>query len=405
MQKHNPARALLPVSAATALSLLGDTTLYTVLPTHTLEAGISMAGVGILLSANRWIRLPLNGPAGWMLEKLPRKPLFVVAMLLGAVSTWLYAVDGGYPLLLAARLLWGVAWVGIWVGGNTIVLDLTHESNRGKWVGLYQIAFYAGAGGGALLGGLLVDGLGYHAALAVQAGLTTLGALAAALLLPETRGYSHTPQAGEEQKPVPRQEIRAGSRPLELVSATALMTANRLVQEGFLLATLALFLDRILGPSLIIAGRQVGSTTLSGMAFGMTTLVAAISAPLSGAASDRTGNRWRVAAAALLPGALGFLLLAGESPLGIVTGLIGVSIAAGSSANLSTALIGDLGPAGQHGRRLGGLFTIGDLASAAGPPLAFALAPMIGLPGVYSLSAGIFAGMALVAFIWGRSRR
>lgn len=54
-----------------------------------------------------------------------------------------------------------------------------------------------------------------------------------------------------------------------------------------------------------------------------------------------------------------------------------------------------------HGRRLGILYTVGDLASAIGPPLAYALLPIIGLAVLYQISAGLFGMMLVLAFWWG----
>ena len=69
----------------------------------------------------------------------------------------------------------------------------------------------------------------------------------------------------------------------------------------------------------------------------------------------------------------------------------------------------------QRGRRLGILFTVGDLTSAVGPPLTYGvplfglgtigLIPLLGLRGVYMLSAGIFAAMFLVTLWWVAARR
>jgi MFS family permease len=286
-------------------------------------------------------------------------------------------------------------------------MDLTRRENRGRFLGFYQIAFFAGAGGGAAFGGVLTDLLGYHLTMEINAWLTLLGALAALFFLPETRPadppenqpMTGLPAAAEADGPSPEKPRRG-----ELASATALMVANRLVQEGLLLATLALFIEGVLGETLQFNGLSIGSASLTGAGFGLTTLVGAISAPFSGAVSDRTANRWQIAGLCLLPGVAGFGLLQAGTPSGIVLGLIGASIAAGSSANLSTALIGDLGSREHHGRRLGGLLTAGDVASAAGPLLAFWLAPLIGLEGVYWLAAGIFGLMAAVALLWGRRR-
>ena len=46
------------LGAATAFSLLGDQTLYSVLPVYYGDLGLSPMQVGLLLSANRWVRLP-----------------------------------------------------------------------------------------------------------------------------------------------------------------------------------------------------------------------------------------------------------------------------------------------------------------------------------------------------------
>ena len=136
MDKRLPWRILIPVAIGTCLSLLGDTSLYAVLPTHTEAAGVSVASVGILLSANRFIRLILNGPLGVAYDRYPRRPLFVAALLIGGISTAIYGLTYGFWPLLCGRFLWGLAWSGIWVGGNTIILDISNDENRGKWIGI-----------------------------------------------------------------------------------------------------------------------------------------------------------------------------------------------------------------------------------------------------------------------------
>ena len=75
-----PARVLFPLGLGTALSLMGDATLYTVLPTHTADAGIALVQVGIILSANRIVRLFLNGPIGMAYDRSLRRRLFVPAL-------------------------------------------------------------------------------------------------------------------------------------------------------------------------------------------------------------------------------------------------------------------------------------------------------------------------------------
>lgn len=118
----HPRQVLFPLGLGTALSLMGDGTLYTVLPTHTADAGIALSSVGIILGINRAVRLLLNGPAGLAYDRFPRRWLFVPALFIGAISTAVYAATHGFWPLLVGRLLWGLAWSGIWVGGATVIL-------------------------------------------------------------------------------------------------------------------------------------------------------------------------------------------------------------------------------------------------------------------------------------------
>ncbi len=395
-------RVVLPVGLGTGLSLAGDSSLYTVLPTHLAEAGVTLAAVGVILSANRFIRLALNGPAGWLYDRSSRRWIFVLSLFIGALSTAIYALTRGFVPLLAGRLLWGLAWAGIWVGGNTMMFDISTASNRGRRVGVYQAAFFLGSAAGAISGGLLTDWLGYHGAMGVAAGLTLLGALFAAFTLPETRTQklpvpivSDPSQAGKASKPVHSQR----SDSIELVAALGLLGLNRLALAGVLPATLGLFLLDRVGERIVLAGQTFGVASLTGFGLGASTLLAMSTVPLVGALSDRAASRWQVVAGGLLPGALGFVFLATGSPWGLLAGLLLTAVSSGSNASLSTTLVGDLSPEGRASRRLGLLFTVGDFASAIGPPLAIALIPLIGLNQIYILVAALFALMVLLSLM------
>lgn len=64
-QKDSRIKPVILMALLTAVSLFGDSMLYIVLPIHWKEVGLaSLVEVGILLSANRLIRLPLN-PVYW----------------------------------------------------------------------------------------------------------------------------------------------------------------------------------------------------------------------------------------------------------------------------------------------------------------------------------------------------
>ena len=254
-----------------------------------------------------------------------------------------------------------------------------------------------GASSGSMAGGLLTDWLGYHLALGIGASLTLFGAVFALIFLPETRGLRETSTMADASP------TAAGPKPArraEFASVAALIGVNRLAVAGILMSTFGLFLFEQIGDSLQIAGHTIGVATLTGIGLGSTALVSMVSAPILGGLSDRASSRWQVAAGGLTPGVAGFGLLALGSPLAILLGLPLTAITSGGNQSLSTAIVGDLSSERERGRRLGLLFTIGDLTSAVGPPLAYALIPLIGLNGLYLLSGGLFAAVLLLAWQW-----
>lgn len=389
-----PGRVLFPLGLGTALSLMGDATLYTVLPTHAAETGITLIQVGIILSANRVVRLFLNGPLGVAYDRSLRRRLFIPAVFVGALSTAIYAATYGFWPLLVGRLLWGLAWSGIWVGGTTIILDVTTDQDRGRWTGLYQTWFFLGAAFGAFAGGLLTDQLGYHATMWIGAAVTAFGGLNALLALPETRGV--------------RPEINPASVPnLSLVwyrnpglwVVAVLQGINRFVFAGVLAATMALLVqdqmsnvDLAIGTDLVI-----GVATLTGVLMAGRTVLSVLSAPLSGTLSDRLGSRWMITTIGMLVGAVSMVLLSRSSAVSILLGVALGAVAGGSIQALVTALTGDLVEQHQRGRAIGVLHTAGDLGSAAGPLVAYGILVWVGLSGVFVLCAALFAVGAAVA--------
>jgi MFS family permease len=392
--KINPAKVLLPLGLGTALSLMGDATLYTVLPTHAEQAGLTLAAVGIILSANRFIRLFLNRPAGIAYDRSLRRRLFIPALLIGAVSTAIYAATSGFWPLLAGRLLWGLAWSGIWVGGATIILDVSDDQDRGRWTGLYQTWFFLGAALGAIVGGWLTDVWGYSTAMWVGALVTACGAFFAYFTLPETRPTDDLDGSGSSSNSQEKWQPN-----FEFYGVITLNGINRFITAGVLAATLALLVqDQLPKTNLLL-----GVATVTGVLLGLRTIISMISAPLSGVFSDRLSNRWGVTIAVLLIGAIGMLLLISINPIIILIGICFSAIAGGSIQALMTTRTGDLVDQAQRGIAIGNLHTAGDLGSALGPITAYALLGWLTLNGLFIMCAVLFAlGSGLAGLLYYR---
>lgn len=411
--RDRPGRVITPMGLALALSLLGDATLYTVLPTHTAEAGIALGGVGVILGVNRAVRLLLNTPAGMLYDRLPRRWIYLPASAIGVLSTIIYALSGSFWPLLAGRLLWGLAWSGLWVGANAITLDLAGSDNRGRLMGWTQAWFFLGGALSFLVGGYLTDLFSYRLALWVGAGLSAIGLLAAALFLPETwPGGPRQPETTGRvleagQTGTASRELATGNWRDRLAEAGPALRHGgwlalyaygvlRFCMAGVLSTTLSLFVAQRIGNQVAVGAAVFGVSTLTGILLGARPLVSLATAPWAGNLSDLRGRQALLRWGALI-GAASFLLLArGSLPAIIASGLLG-SLAMGMLSPITSALVGDLAPAARQGHSLGWLATAGDFGSAIGPIIAYALLPVIGLSAVYLISA------VLMASIWAAS--
>jgi len=78
-------------------------------------------------------------------------------------------------------------------------------------------------------------------------------------------------------------------------------------------------------------------------------------------------------------------------------GALLAAVTSGSVQALSPAIIGDRVEEGRQSRALSVLFSLGDVASALGPPLALGFLTVLGISGVYRMSAVVLGLAALFA--------
>jgi len=386
-------RVLVPLGIGTALSLLGDSTLYTVLPKPEIaaQAGVTLALVGLLLGANRIVRLIFNPTAGALYDRLPRRGLLIGSLCIGAISTAIYAAVTGFVPLLVGRILWGAAWSGIWIGGNTVVLDISDKHNRGFLSGQYQTWFFLGVGIAALLGGIFTDVFGFRGGLWLSATLNALAALMWFIFLPETRPVSEPasqPPNHSEDKSFPWQIVLSISVPV---------IAVRFIHAGVMASTTILWLGGLIGEQLTFSTFVIPIATLTGVFVAIRTATSVVGGPLAGITSDKLGNRWAVIAGVIALGAGGTWLMSHSLLSLAILGVLVGSIASGGVQSLVPAIVGDRVERAQHGRALSVIYTFGDVGSALGPPLALLLVEVISINMIYRLCSVLFLVVSLFA--------
>lgn len=378
-------RAALFVGLATAFSLLGDQTLYSVLPTYYAELGLLPYQVGLVLSINRGIRLLTNHMAERLCRRYSLSLLFGLSLTGGACLTAVYALVPAFVVLLLARMGWGLCWSFIRQIGLMTVVDSAEAGSTGRLMGFYSGICSMGSIAGNLGGALGHDLFGYTTILVAFA---VISGLAAPLGPLSRRNLRHVEQTHAE--------------PVERGVGVWLQVDWRLLLAGFLAScvgsglvtsTLGLVLKESIGESLSVRGVTIGVATLTGAVMA-SRWVANLAGPLMGGVSDRIGRR---SGATLFSscGALALVVAAYRADPGALVLAIPLYFifAMGMSITLTTEA-GVRGP-----RALASYVTASDLGSFAGPLLGW-LVPQFGLPTgtIFVAAAGLYCLAGLAAF-------
>ncbi|MFC6941503.1 MFS transporter [Salinirubellus sp. GCM10025818] len=365
--------------------------------------GISAVMLGIILSANRFSRLPMNAPAGTVVDRIgARRPmiagLFVQGLapfgyVLGlhvpagtfVVAPGIGPVSNAAAVFLAARMAWGVGSAFVFIGAFTTVTSVTTQENRGRWLGYMRGGQSLGFPTGLVVGGVVSDVVSFEAAFLLAGVLAGLAGVIGYRVLPDVR-----PETGGRTRlrDIPGM-VRREPRVLPIGVGN---TTIRFVFGGVLLATVAKYAEAT-GATL----STLEATGISGVVLAVGVLSASGSTLLAGRISDRLSNRALLLFPTFGAMAVGLLVLASLPTLaGMFLGTALVGFGSGGSGPTLLAILGDITPGDEVGR-MGGVYNIlGDAGLTLGPLLAVPMVDVwFGFGTTYAICAG-GVGLALL---------
>jgi MFS family permease len=310
-------------------------------------------------------------------------------------------------MFLVARVLWGVCWSFLRLGGYLAALESSDQQSRGYYLGFFNGAARIGTLTAVLFGGILTDQIGFRSTVFLFAAITLVGGLAILREQPtpqpvgaDSRVAHTTPRALRDQ-PIespngPPNGYASRSRRWVVYGAAFV---NGSAGSNLIVATLGLWLLELYGPMIQIANLTLGVASLTGLLLATRFLADVVLAPAAGHLSDRYGRVW-------------FIITAGTVT---VSTLAGLSIRAGlawtmvmavcvflSGTALHAALdaaAGDLAPPSGRSRVMSWYANWSDLGAATGPLVAYQLGVGLGLEWVYRGGAACLtlAGLASLA--------
>jgi MFS family permease len=370
------AGARTPSTASFALALAPGTLLagiaggiaFPILPIAGLRLGLTLPFIGLILAANRAMRVVSSPLVGMFADRFGGRRTLLIGLTLQVAVLGLYALGIAThhvgPLFLAGRLLHGPGSACVFIAAQALALHAGGTAHRGRAAGTVRAAIVLGVPIGLAAGGLLSDAVGDAATFGIAAAAVVLALVAAYARVPDLRA----PIAAQGPAPVLLETLRA-MRDRRLFALGALNLMLNFAVGGMILTTLALLVHE---RHLSVLSRNEQGT--AGLLMGWMIVIDAAFTPIAGRIGDRWRAHARVAAAAMA------FLAAGLAVVGLSFGVAGLAVGLAligvGGAGLGPSLLvvmGSIVPSERRGTGVGLLQFSGDVGGTLGPLVGTAL--------------------------------
>jgi len=344
---------------------------------------------------------------GALADRYGRKLMVVRAMLGGAAVVLLIAAAQNAIVVLGLMVLSGVL-TGVSAPLNALVAAATPSDQLGRSMGRMLSCIFLANSVGPLIGGVLVDRLGFRGGFVCGGGLLLAAALLVIFLISEQRPSTQPESSGRSDPADDPADVRLRTQLRRMGRVPGFRAV--LVASGVLyLANLILYpIIAIIVPKLSGVPTWNGTTQLAtgvGLALGVTGLTGMVSAWRTHVFTDRWGYRRTLVVATSVAAALNLLMFFSDSFWWLVAVRAGAGLFLGVAQAALGALVGITVPRALHGTAYGLAGSVQSAATAVGFLLGGTLGYLLGLHAVFLVSGLLLTLVTLLASTTLRSLR
>ena len=187
----HPKRVFGVLFLALLVAMLGAGVIAPTMPLYGKNLGATGIWLGFIYSAfsiSRALFMPLTGRLS---DRRGRKVFITMGLTIYTLASLGYVWSASVTQLVWIRFMHGVGSAMVVPIAAAAIGDISPEGREGSMMGTFNVALFLGFGMGPLLGGVVMDFLGFAEVFYLMGGLSLLSLFLVAMFLPEKRIQVH----------------------------------------------------------------------------------------------------------------------------------------------------------------------------------------------------------------------
>jgi MFS family permease len=355
---------------------------FPILPSVGMRVGLPLAFIGLVLAANRIVRVLVSTPVGMLVDRFGGRRMLIVGLLMQVLVMTLFALGvvtkHAGVFFLAGRIVHGLGSACVFVAAQALALHGGGATHGGRVSGAVRATAQVGVPIGLVGGGLLADFLGEAVTFEIAGGALLAAGVHAFVAVPDLRG----PRAPRNSMVAALRGFKSG----RLAAVGALGFASAFAGSGMVLSMTTMMVHAHRLSAFGLPERATASLLM-----GWLVISEAAAMPWFGRLGDRHESHGTIAVAGLALTVPALVMLAwSERVVTVAAGLFVLGVAVAALGPSLLALVGRIVPPERRGLGVGALQVATDFGGALGPLVGSALfTTSLAMP--YLLTAGVSA--------------
>lgn len=344
-------RNLAELLFAVFVSMIGFGLIAPLLPVYMRSFGATGMQLGVIMALFGLTRAMVSYPGGKFADKVGRKKLVSLGLLIYTVDMFLFGIATNLYQLFLFRAIQGAASGIVWPVATVMAADIVKPKHRGKAMGLFSMMWDLGLVLGPVIGGVLSDMF----SMSTPFYFTSILAFSSCILIIfRVRETAHRKES--DTAPVHRKKLTPYMKTFIGLCVAGFGTAFAM---GFVQPVLSVYSNEILGLS----------KALIGITFGIMALFRLITKPIAGDLSDRHGKRIFILIGRSINSVFTFTIIYAWSFLSLIPSMILRGVGSGMGMPTANALTTSIAYKENRGKVMGWYSTARNIGLFMGPIL------------------------------------